>query len=70
MSMTGKIAKCSGWGQEKPIFSELHDSKGDKRVYCENCVKSNQEKIKCDRCRQLLLYQELADHLVAYHSEI
>ena len=46
MSKIGKIAKCSGCGQEKPIFSELNDSRGDKRVYCENCVKNNHEKIK------------------------
>ena len=70
MSMIGKIAKCSGCSQEKPIFSEFDDSLGGKRVYCENCVKSNQEKIKCERCGQLLLYQELADHHLAYHNEI
>ena len=39
MSKIGKIAKCSGCGQEKPIFSELDDSRGNKIVYCENCVK-------------------------------
>ena len=39
MSKMGKIAKCSGCGQEKPIFSELDDSRGDKLVYCENCVR-------------------------------
>ena len=47
----------------------LMHPQGGKRVYCENCVKSNQEKIKCERCGQLLLYQELADHHLAYHSE-
>jgi hypothetical protein len=35
MSKIGKIAKCSGCGQEKPIFSELDDSRGNKIVYCE-----------------------------------
>jgi DNA-directed RNA polymerase subunit RPC12/RpoP len=55
MSKIGKIAKCSGCGEEKPIFSELDDS---------------HEKIKCERCGQLLLHQELADHLLEYHSEI
>ncbi len=70
MSKIGKIAKCSGCGQEKPIFSELDDFRRGKRVYCENCVKSNQEKIKCERCGQVLLHQELADHLLEYHSEI
>jgi len=69
MSKIGKIAKCSGCRQEKPIFSELDDSRGDKRVYCENCVKNNYEKIKCGRCGQLLLHEELADHHLAYHSE-
>ncbi|MGB8101226.1 MAG: hypothetical protein WCE96_06055 [Nitrososphaeraceae archaeon] len=70
MSKIGKIAKCSGCRQEKPIFSELDDSRGDKLVYCENCVKYNHEKIKCERCGQVLLHQELADHLFEYHSEI
>jgi ribosomal protein S27E len=55
MSKIGKIAKCSGCGQEKPIFSELDDSRENKIVYCENCVKYNHEKIKCERCGQLLL---------------
>ena len=59
MSKIGKIAKCSGCRQEKPIFSELDDSRGDKLVYCENCVKYNHEKIKCERCGQVLLHQEL-----------
>jgi ribosomal protein S27E len=70
MSKIGKIATCSGCNQEKPIFSELDDSHGGKRVYCEKCVKDNHEKIKCGRCGQLLLHRELADHLLEYHSEI
>ena len=64
MSKIGKIAKCSGCGQEKPIFSELDDSRGNTRV------KYNHEKIKCERCGHVLLHQELADHLLEYHSEI
>ena len=70
MSKIGKVAKCGACGQEKPIFSELDDSRGNKIVYCENCVKYNNEKIKCERSGQLLLHQELADHLLEYHSEI
>jgi hypothetical protein len=57
MSKIGKIAKCSGCGQEKPIFSELDDSREDKRVYCENRVKFNHEKIKCERYGQLLFHR-------------
>ena len=70
MSKIGKIAKCSKCGQEKSIFYELDVAGGEKKVYCKKCDEWNHEKVKCKKCGQELQQQELADHLLAYHSEI